>query len=186
MPFSGGLSPAFLARMPWMRPQPVTQPQPFNALLEALTGRANQGGIRSAADARDVAKRGQADASLGNIANAMSLGASLMGGTGALKTAIKEGLSQTDLGKKLGVESPFDEPTGFAKPNEQQLGGITSNNPIEARNQAARATDRAYREARERERKREQEARDRATASGRGTSASGGSRGGSSRESRGV
>ena len=116
-----------------------------NALMGPLARQeqfAQQGGVRSAQDARDLARVGSADATLSNIGQALNTGMGLMGGMGALKSVAKMGLSKLGIG-----ENPFSDLAGFARTTPANMATITSNNPQQALNQARAAQARSHAEA---------------------------------------
>lgn len=177
-------------RVPWggtvlEATAPMSAPTPATSPSTVLPG-AQQGGIRSVDDAKDIAKRGAADATLSNLGRSFNLGMGLMGGMSALTTGLK------GLAAMAGapVDNPFKDLSGFAKPNASQLGTITSSNPIEARAQARRATEAAHADRKAREKKAREFAQAQSDRGRRGIGRGGGfsgSRGepGSSRGSRG-
>lgn len=138
--FTGGPQPMQSAQMAMAPEQIVAQ-----ALMGPLSG-ANQGGVRTADDARAIAARGAADATLSNIGQAFNTGMGLMGGMGALKSVAKMGLSHLGIG-----EDPFRDLAGFAKPSQSQLGSIQQGNPQQMQNEARRMADRAHADAKSRE-----------------------------------
>lgn len=107
-----------------------------------------QGGLRTSADAVGMGRTGQADATLGNMGRSFGLGMGLAaGGTGALTTGLQGALSQSGLGQRLGVENPFQTPTGSAIPSSQQLGTAmsgVSQNPTSLRSALNRELQREY------------------------------------------
>lgn len=167
------------------------EPRPQPTAPTVLPG-ASQGGIRSVEDAKDIAKRGAVDPSWGNLGQMMNTGFGLMGGMGALKSAVQQGLASTDLGAFLGIDKPFEPLKGYVAPTKTQINEqVTSSNPLQARAQAGRLTQSTY-DTKKAQEKKAREFADARTARGqRGLSRDGnrGSRsgpsGGSSRGSRG-
>ena len=109
---------------------------------------AQQGGLRTSADAVGMGRTGQADATLGNMGRSFGLGMGLAaGGTGALTTGLQGALSQSGIGQRLGVENPFQTPTGSAIPSSQQLTGAMAGvpqNPTSLRGALNRELQREY------------------------------------------
>lgn len=179
--------------LPWSGPG---QQQGVGAVPgQRMPAGGQQGGLRTSADAVGMGRTGQADLTLANIGRSFGLGAGLTaGGTGALTTGLQGALSQSGIGKRFGVDNPFQTPTGSAIPSSRQLAGALSGvpqNPTSLRGALNRELQREY------DRKKRESAMNvggrmgasRSGAHGRGGFGGGGrsgaSRGGSSRGARG-